>query len=198
MIMPTTAERTGGLCMPCFDNPDRLEPSRIAKEHVRKHPPRCLTSFKVEPADVPDSEDITVVFRISCQCGQSRFQALGHYWQHPDTKEVVFLSPLTLKCDSCGKAALLFDIREHGYDGEQGECWSARGEGEPEPFKCDECGPATFEIYTKFNYPDDLFDEDEDLDFAHGREQDFFDWFSTHGRCSGCSELLEVIDYECA
>lgn len=171
-------------------------------KYFRSHKPRCLENFEIDADDDIAlgswgcAEELSPVFKIRCKCGSSAFKALGHYWKNPDTDLVRFVSPLTLSCESCHASAPLFDIEKHGYDAEMGDCWSTRGEGNPEAFECNQCGPASLEIYTRFEYPDDLFEED--FDAFRGGEQDLFTSFSVFGLCYGCSKMLEITDYECA
>ena len=91
----------------------------------------------------------------------------------------------------------LIDTDRHGWDAEMGGIVATkRGEGEPSEYECDECGRTTFSVWTRFEYPGDLFDTYEKQ--YRGREPDLFSWFSLMGQCSGCSRLLPLTDFECA
>lgn len=107
------------------------------------------------------------------------------------------MGPLALRCESCGAITELIDTDIHGYDAElgHGPC-TMRGQGQRSEFACDLCGPAPMDVVVRFEYSEDLFD-DEFKDFR-GREQDLFSWFTVLGRCSGCPRLITVADFECA
>ena len=190
--------------------------------YFRSHPPRCITGFNAQPTELPDvqfdghasasqvninvpgvkiegPEHVNPVFALSCSCGADRHYVRGYQWTNPDFNNArVLLSPLTLECVSCGKVTDLLDTEIHGYDAELGAgSATVRAEGEKVVYECDQCGRQAFEVYVRFEYPDDLFFEGEFEDFA-GHEQDLFTWFSLVGKCPQCSRLLAVADYECA
>lgn len=60
--------------------------------------------------------------------------------------------------------------------------------------ECAHCKGHTLEVYARFEYPDDLFDDP----FFAGQEQEFFSWFTLVGKCSKCSTMASFIDFECA
>jgi hypothetical protein len=169
--------------------------------YFETHPPKCIAAYIAEPTQLADvtfdghGEQLNPTFAIGCQCGHRRFIVLGHYTTNRDI--LIYVSPLALRCESCHAITELLDTDVHGYDAELGHgATTIRVEGEFEEFKCDQCGPIPMEIYTRFEYPDDLFDDD--MPECRGREQELFTWFSLHARCSGCSRMLDVTDFECA
>jgi hypothetical protein len=112
-----------------------------------------------------------------------------------------------LKCASCDSQHLFFDSLLHGYNPEvsQIEGWdydddlenqqsSHEGSKERINCQCSSCEDKTFEVFARFEYPSDLFD---DSAFA-GREQEFFSWFTGIAKCSKCSTMNMPIDFECA
>ena len=173
------------------------------QEHYNTHPPRCLAAFIAESTHLPGvefdghGEELNTAFRLACSCGRREHRVLGYYWHNPDFQVEVFLSPLALRCDACGTVEELIDTAIHGYDGEYaGMPATMRGEGERSEYACAACGPQPFEIYVRFEYPDDLFeDEDEEI---RGREHDLFTWFSLVGQCQRCEQLRKITDFECA
>lgn len=201
-------------------------PIQDQARYFRDNPPRCVERFEVEPVSLSEVEfdghpgtdafldpvvngkihapvNINTVFRLRCGCGHTKAYVLGRY--RPMPKEYhqacgpfFFDAPLALQCESCNAVSELFDARIHGYNGEMGLSWIRPEEEseEREKFKCEKCGPVPMEVIVRFEYPDDLFDE-EPCGFA-GREQDLFTWFSVLGRCSRCQQLIEVTDFECA
>lgn len=191
-------------------------------EYFRNHPPRCIAGFKVQSTalsearfdghssksqldfDVPGEvtidapEHLNTVFSLSCNCGGSQHYIHGYRWTNPDFHDaIVFLSPLVLECSACGKMTDLLDTDVHGYDGELGHgTATARALGHRVVFECPDCGRRPIQIFVRFEYPDDLFDDD--FPEFQGRQQDLFTWFSLLGRCATCSQLLPVADFECA
>lgn len=168
------------------------------------HPPRCLDGFQKQKAALESvnfdghGQQINTIFRVNCTCGHANHLVLGQYWRNSDNKNVqVFLNPIDLRCESCGKTTELIDTNVHGYDGELGHGSAImRGEGELVEFVCVKCGDHPFQLYARFEYPNDLF-EDDFADFE-GRQQDLFTWFSLVGTCSNCSELDQICNFECA
>ena len=168
-----------------------------------QHPPRCLANFLVEPATLPGvvfdghGEPTNAIFKLKCIGDASKFFVRGYHSRNPDFNNVsVFLSPIALHCASCGRVAELIDTEVHGHDGEQGASCTMHGDGERGYFSCPDCGPQPFIIFARFEYPDDLFDEECDL--YRGRESDFFTWFSLRGVCANCDQLCDITDFECA
>jgi hypothetical protein len=195
-----------------------------AADHLaffRTHPPRCIAGFRAQPVEMPNvtfdghasppqldteapgvriegCEHTNPVFWLFCSCGCNSHFVLGHYWRNPDYRnELVFLSPLALRCSACGKITELFDTAIHGYDAESGGISACcRGEGERTEFACETCGPQQLQVFARFEYPDDLLGPDSEQ--YRGREQDLFSWFSLLGKCLRCGRLVEVTDFECA
>jgi hypothetical protein len=202
-------------------NPDFTDESPGQSKFFWNHPPRCIVGFTARPVTISgivydghgspsqlniDASRVKIeapeysnpVFWLLCSCGHDTHFVLGHYWRNPDYRNVlVFVSPLALRCGGCGKVSEMIDTDIHGYDGEIGDIAAThRGEGERAEFVCDKCGPREFQVFVRFEYPDDLFDGE--FDKFRGREQDLFTWFSLIGKCVGCGRLLSVTDFECA
>lgn len=143
-------------------------------------------------------EDLEAVVSISCECGSPDSRVKGYLWNNPDFgNEEVVLSPLTSKCESCGKIELVFDTDIHGYDPLIGsKSCSARKEGVHKTLTCSKCQSEVFELIAVYSYPDDLF---EDPDEAwEEKEEDAFSWYNLLGKCGHCNEIVELADYECA
>jgi len=190
--------------------------------YFRNHPPRCIAgfaarsvellgvefdghvsmsqlNFEVPPGVTIDApEHINPVFALSCYCGVNKHFVHCHRWTNVDFRnQIVILSPLDLECATCARTTPLLDTDLHGYDAELGHgSASARALGERVVFECPTCGRQPFQAFARFEYPDDLF-EDDFPDFA-GRQHDLFTWFSLVGRCLQCSQVLRVADFECA
>jgi hypothetical protein len=170
--------------------------------YYQEHPPRCLEAFATQAAPPPDGtldghgEELNTAFSVRCSCGEAALTILGHSWREPGRHgQLILLSPLRLSCPTCERTALLFDTDLHGYDAELGVSGGTlRGEGEPSPHVCPACDGASFEVVARFEYPDDLFDEE--FDESRGHEQDLFTWFSLHGRCTSCGKWSTVAEFE--
>ena len=172
-------------------------------DFFRSNPPRCLANFAVTPCELPGvefdghGEPLNTIFRVACYCGSAKHFIVGYNWQNPDFgNQSVFLSPILLRCESCARLTELIDTDIHGHDGEQGGSCTVRSEGRQQDFGCFNCGPRSFEVFTRFEYPSDLLDGDCEL--YRGRESDFFTWFSLRGICSECKTFQDITDYECA
>jgi len=143
-------------------------------------------------------EEINTLFQLKCSCGHSRSRVLGHYWRNPDYGNlIVFIGPVALRCDLCGRVAELIDTDIHGYDAECGHgSVTNRGQGERAEFKCEKCGASSMEVSIRFEYPDDLFSDD--FKKFHGRQQDLFSWVTILGKCHSCCQMNTITDFECA
>ena len=169
-----------------------------------RNPPSCIDGFDVEYTSTDNleldghGEEINPAFKLACECGNTELTILGHYWSNPETRETFFVSPLSAKCSECSIETSIFDIQKDGYDTVLGHgCYSAYGEGKAEPYKCASCHkPTKFEAIARFEYTDDLFDDD--FEEARGREKELFTWFSLHGHCSSCSSNVTISEDECA
>jgi hypothetical protein len=155
-----------------------------------------LAGFKVEPVKEPlpftTVLDEQAFFYLRCSCSSAALCILGY----PIAEVAGYLSsPLSVQCEACGRITPLFDSREHGYDAEQGSCYSIPSSGEPQRFVCPQCSGMTFAAYPAFTYQlegDDFAPEQ----WAH--IQDFFDWFVLNVRCKNCGALCTAAEYECA
>jgi hypothetical protein len=191
--------------------------------YYQGHPPKCIEAFTVEAAQLgnigfdghgssgmyPDGvvENPNTVFAIRCQCGNSVCKIVGEseyqeIWRH---ENLVVAERYFLECGSCHSRHLLFDRYLHGYDAETSQLEGLSlseiiGSDQPLPIKekvmclCSDCNNTTFEVFTRFEYPSDLFDES----LFQGREQEFFSWFTGVGKCHTCSAINMFMDFECA
>ncbi|MDH5766969.1 MAG: hypothetical protein OEZ38_13235 [Gammaproteobacteria bacterium] len=173
-------------------------------DFFKSNPPGCLDEFDkvyVDDLDVEfdgHGEDTNPIFKLVCKCGNETFNAYGYDWVNPDTNETFYVSPLSAKCTKCSCRNQIFDIKINGYDAVLGHGYfSARGEGDSRGFECPSCNDATkFELFVRFEYTDDIFDEDF-TEFT-GREKELFTWFSLHGRCASCKTIVDISEDECA
>jgi hypothetical protein len=174
-------------------------------EYYETHPPRCIAGFAAESGDLADwqfdghgSDHINTVFLLTCSCGSDGHFVFVHPWTNPDDpSQMVLLSPIALQCAACKKLTELIDTAVHGYDAELGlGSTTMRGEGVREQLECGGCDlKKVFQVFVRFEYPDDLFDDFKD---RQGRQQDLFTWFSLVAKCVECSAMSPVADFECA
>ena len=191
--------------------------------YYQGHPPKCIGAFTVEATQLgniefdghgfsgmyPDGlvENPNTVFAIRCQCGNGVHKIVGEseyqeIWRH---ENLVVAERYFLECGSCHSRHLLFDRYLHGYDAETSQLEGLSlseiiGSDQPFPNKdkvtclCSDCSNTMFEVFTRFEYPSDLFDES----LFQGREQEFFSWFTGVGKCHTCSTINMFMDFECA
>ena len=120
-------------------------------------------------------------------------------------KDLVIAEKYFLECCSCHSRRLFFDPSLHGYNVviSQMEGWnicenvevnSSSRKYEKIICECSNCHKTAFEVFARFEYSVDLFDEPS----FEGKEQELFSWFTGVGRCKACSTINQFIDYECA
>jgi len=77
---------------------------------------------------------------------------------------------------------------------EDAESSPSNRKNEKETCECSNCKHTVFEVFARFQYSSDLFDDP----YFEGKEQEFFSWFTGIGKCNNCSTISVFIDYECA
>jgi len=191
--------------------------------YYQERPPKCVADFLAQPDWLENIEydghgfsgrypdglvaKLNIVFAIKCQCGGSVHKIIAkseheEIWRH---KNLVIAEKYFLECNSCHSRDLIFAPALHGYNAEtflmEGLSWSDEFEGSQASHKhekitceCSYCKNTTFEVFTRFEYSADLFDEPE----FEGKEQDLFSWFTGIGRCKMCSTVNVFMDFECA
>lgn len=188
-------------------------------QYLSKHPPRCIAGFVAEPIRVtseslghpsqkelanPGSEllvplespeYICPAFALSCKCGNREFRIKCFSWFSPEFNEVVVLSPIELKCVSCGRMSEVIDTDKHGYDPEVcGDSATYRAIGERIFFSCVGCKSQVFRILVQFEQAVDVLTSSE-ID-ASIRIEDRFTWFTLFGACADCAIACRVADFE--
>ncbi len=191
--------------------------------YYQVHAPKCVAHFVAQAARLDHMEfdghgfsgrypdelaaNPNIVFALKCLCGSSRHRIVAasegqEIWRY---KNLVIAERYFLECESCHSRRLLFDRFLHGYDAESSQMEGVNLrefiETNQPPHRnievvceCPNCRNTTFEVFTRFEYPSDLFEEP----LFEGREQEFFSWFTGVGRCSTCSATTVFIDFECA
>ena len=144
-------------------------------------------------------EALNPVFQVRCKCGHDKGIIKGYFWVNPDNADnrVLFMSTISVTCAECGTTRELIDTDKHGHDVEIGgfSC-TGRSQGTEGSYQCAKCGSENMEVFMRFEYSEELFDDD--FVEARGREQDLFSWFSLHGRCGECGTTADITDFECA
>jgi hypothetical protein len=170
--------------------------------YVRSHPPKCLTAFHTSPAVSTGrldghGESVNSFFELQCPCGGKEHQVLCYPLVHPDSREVVLVGPIALRCKKCRRTSEIFDAKQHGYNAEHGTTPTRLcGEAERTAFACPHCQAVNFGVVARFEYSSDgLYDDDEGL---IARAEDYFTWFTLLGRCAGCSKETHIVEFECA
>jgi hypothetical protein len=167
--------------------------------YYETHPPRLLASFRADRiVHAPiegggHGEAIQINYAVSCTCGspdlnlEATFVSGDYsYWA----------SPVFCHCKACGARELLFDLRQHGNDAENGFAPKPRaGEKRVAEFA------ASDQLIVSFYFPDDAFTFGREA-FARGeavdgpRPEDCFSWIRFTRLNSKKSE--SIADFECA
>ena len=191
--------------------------------YYREHPPKCVADFLSQPEWLDDINydghgfsgiypdglvaNPNIVFAIKCQCGggvhsivaESEQEEIWYY------KNLVIAEKYFLECSSCHSRHLFFAPSLHGYNAEisrmEGlslseivESNQSSRKDEKITCECSNCKNTTFEVFARFEYSADLFDEPD----FEGKEQELFSWFTGIGKCSTCGSINPFIDFECA
>ena len=167
------------------------------KHYYKTTPPRCLAGFR--PVAVrPRKAD--AAWRLRCTCGSEEGAILGHPLGalKPGFEESeLMVSPFFFRCAGCERVTSVIDTAEHGegsefarLEGRGDGCAAYRGEGEPEPAVCPNCGAARAAAVVRLTYHDDrIADFEADPSFPLA---DYFDWFRLSCECSVCGREWEV------
>jgi len=191
--------------------------------YYQEHPPQCVADFPLRPdhldnidydghgfsGSYPDGlvSNLNIVFAIKCQCGgglhsivaESQQEEIWYY------KNLVIAERYFLECSSCHSQHLFFDKFLHGYNAEVSkiedlslseivETSQSPRKNEKITCECSNCKNTAFEVFARFEYSSDLFDEPS----FEGKEQEFFSWFTGIGKCNTCSTINLFMDFECA
>ena len=182
----------------------REGPPKVSKlvQTARATPARCLSSFCSTPKVVRGVENRSTIseagFRLSCKCGATTHNILGHYWtQDPQPNEKLFVAPVSLRCQSCSKTNQLFSPESDGYNGEIESSTGIVGTGEAQTYMCSKCASLEFECAVSLLYTI-VDDELNDMEEFSERPQDFFTSFALDAECKNCGETVSVTSYECA
>ncbi len=186
-------------------SPKTLEDQAV---YYASHPPGCIGGFRSKPVRLKGVQfdghlsppELNPHFQLFCTCGHDHHAVTGYHWRNPDYhNDQVFLSPISLRCASCGKESELIDTDRHGYDAElSGMVATVRAKGTLGEYPCPKCGTNAVQVFVRFEYPDDVLDFEEDYPKHRGRLQELFSWFSAVGKCPNCSQLFPIADFECA
>ena len=169
-------------------------------QHVREHPPSCLTASAQPGDDVPSFlrlDGNAAAFRIR---SHGLADALPIYGRKPefDAEPNTLQDPILVGSHKQPRAGLFFDARIHGWDGAQSDPVPARARpiGRLTQLSCPECGGRLFHAWASFEYPDDI---PESTNLSSGQcPEDFFSWFWLAATCASCKWSGLVADIECA
>ncbi len=163
--------------------------------HGSRHPPRCLSNFRVAHAEAV--ADKAVQFRIVGSDSETEGSVTGHSlevlnknYQGPS----LFVSPLTLLWKGAKAPAALLDTAMHGYHGEMRASATLRGSSTPSTYKCPQCGGTWFRFDATFRYWDaalDLWEDEPEIAI-----EDYFNGFSLSGKCTTCGTDSTISEME--
>jgi hypothetical protein len=147
--------------------------------------------------------EMYVTFDISCgHCAANKFQIFCFPKIAPDPSpyymlepgQTLYRPPYSLKCMECGKKALLFDIRKHGYDAVLNDIASYESgeEGESET-----AVDGDFNVTVSVGYNVELEELLELAAEASVQPQDLFDTISING-INASGDILFAADFECS
>jgi hypothetical protein len=175
-----------------------------------EHPPYCLAGFSVNPVTLDGitydghGEATNSLFQISCQCGGRAHNLIAESaHQRVEMRgEDLVADNFSVKCTACKKQTPLFDAALHGYDAEVSKIEEPTVSKNESPkrylyplvYSCQNCNERAFEIFTRFEYPEDILDDPEFPNNVH----DFFSWFTVVVRCTKCLSVSKPVEYECA
>ena len=191
--------------------------------YYQAHPPKCIADFAAQPEWLDQVEydghgfsgrypdglvaNLNIVFAIKCQCGNATYRIIAESRQEEIRyyKKLVIAEKYFLECSACHSRHLFFDPWLYGYNAEtfniegisfrdETESSSTSGTHENVTCECPSGKNTTLEVFARFEYSADLFDEPE---FA-GKEQDLFSWFTGTARCNTCATITVFMDFECA
>jgi hypothetical protein len=201
------AEGTGPVDFDAMDD-DELEAFlekryNDAKARLEAATPNCLDAFIATPTDLLNAhpfdghgEPLNKILSIACKCGGERFAVIGYHTTNPDFDNLkIFVSPLSLRCSSCGFQNKLFDSARDGFDAFIGSPTNIREQGEQGPAAC-ACGGSEFQVYTRFEYSGETL-EDSTGEWT-GNEHNLYSWFSVVGDCARCGKRVDIAEFETA
>lgn len=166
--------------------------SRLA--YLRSHPPRCVRTRAVLETKPPAGLSAEAIcFRLDPQALSKALTIYGRATRG----EGMLGSPVLVGSLEVDRAALYFDSRIHGFDGENSPPApeKARPIGRLKQLVCPKCGGRLFHVWAAFE-PDD---EGQGTPVSgRPRPEDLFTWFWLHAKCAACRWRDTVTDVECA
>jgi hypothetical protein len=151
--------------------------------------PRCLEGLTVESVEPTWHKVSNLVFRISCvSCDASAF-ALELTLTGGSERG------LSLICEKCGHATLVFDGLKHGYDGELGNAYLTGETTRERLLRSDGSPVRSDRIFLQFLYNIEVAELDEITAQTKVAQVDLFDAFIVSGDNSSGEALWY---YECA
>ena len=157
-------------------------------EKLKNSTPHFLKEFKVYAPDKNIIESINLSGEyttkgVSCACGNNELVVFAY---KEDTEEGTdYWAPAYLHCPKCGSRELVFDPRLHGYDAQEGDCYSIVEQG-----NLNAVNSKPEKIYVSYCYTNTEDFENEDI----SNLEDYFDMFALY--IGGSNNL--IFEYECA
>jgi hypothetical protein len=166
--------------------------------------PSCLDGFIAAQTNDLDQhrfdghgEPLNKVYALKCTCGSERLAVIGYHTTNPDFDNAkILVSPISLRCTSCGRDEQLFDTQLHGFDAElESHPTHIRARGERGPFAC-ACGGTNFKPFARFEFSSETL-EDSTGEWT-GNEHNLFSWFTLVGDCASCGKRVDIAEFETA
>jgi hypothetical protein len=196
---------------------DRGNTCRRRRAHVKAHPPRCLSGFRLKvrttitPAGRRDSDVGTheldellesnpeyVAFEILPKDPACKPVLLGYnsHGELPggDVSYCELFSPLAIRWEPSGEVVELIDCEQHGFAGEFDLNRSKTGLGPRERWGCSIPGCNDHRFVAIFHYPDVTPARDFDWYIPM---QDQFRWFTMAAWCEQCAQTFCIAEYDC-
>lgn len=162
--------------------------------YLRSHPPRCIRTRAVLETKPPQGLSAeTLCFRLDPPALSKALTVYGRAIRG----ENMLGSPVLVGSLELDRAALYFDSRIHGVDGENTPPVPehARPIGRLKQLVCPKCGGRLFHVWAAFE-PDD--EGSATPVSERPRPEDQFTWFWLHAECAACRWSDTVTDVECA
>lgn len=169
-------------------------------------PPRCLHELRVAAVPAPPVDLDTLCerpndfFALSCPCGGERFTVASWWTEHFWLKNLVAGGPVTVRCERCGRASMIFDLAVHGHDAELGHFPPPAQTPRTDAFACPACQATSFDLVARFEHSPNN-GAGEVIASPHGEPiaaTDLFTWFSLLGRCGACGAWVTMASVCCA
>lgn len=160
-----------------------LPPPDLLRPYVVKRFP-----MENQPLFWGRTEKTASCYEISCPCGETAFW-VSHHSKRLEEPE----SPFFTTCSKCGRKALLFDSDIHGYNAQNHDAFTTRGQEEERIWSCPSCQAAgSVVLCVDYCIPSD------DEIFTYENPEDWFDGIVLYHVCLTDHSVHFISGFECA